>query len=582
MSEGELRISVGRRPITVVELDLDTCANEYGVAPCAAVLGLTGTQKCFKTFKTCQDPQHFSRTTKTYRFCSAGSLLPIGGDVIYPCITDVDIAATQLNPNGLSVSASVTISMADFPHHDRGVDPYVTERPYQPEAVGTFFGKLRARNPFVINRPMRVNTGYIDDDRVIYTSTRLYFIDRFEGPDANGRFKIIGKDILRFADQEKAEAPKTSQGALSADITNVATSLTLVPAGIGVEYGASGTIRIGDELLTFSGRSGDTLTSLVRGAQGTAAEAHKLNDKVQLAKVYTNRLTVSQILYELLTTYAEIDPAYIPLTDWQAEEGNWLSSLTSTVTLSEPTGVKKLIEEILVSTGSALWWDEKTAKLRFKVLVPVLPAGQVPQLNEADNILEGSLRVKDLEKERISRVIVYFGQISAVKEVQKANLRSVAAVLDAVAEGEVSYGVVSSKEIATRWLSTAAQGTALGMRILSRYGETPREVTFRLDAKDERSTGDLIDLTSRQIQNAMGDPATTRFIITEVRDVEVGTHQEYTALQISQTGGGKAFLIAPNDLPDWSAATSTQKAKYLFVSNNAGAMSALQAGPVIA
>jgi hypothetical protein len=54
MSFDTLRVKVGRRPITIVEVDLDFCQNTYGLAPCTAAIGTTGTVKCFNTFKSCQ------------------------------------------------------------------------------------------------------------------------------------------------------------------------------------------------------------------------------------------------------------------------------------------------------------------------------------------------------------------------------------------------------------------------------------------------------------------------------------------------------------------------------------------------
>jgi hypothetical protein len=211
MTYDELRLEVGRRPITVVELDLDFCTRTYGTSPCTASVGVTGAQKCFNCFSTCQDTDNYEKTSKTYKFTSQTSFLPIGEN-IYPCITSVDIAPVQIDPKGFSVSGSVVVALTDFPHHDRGVDPYVEDRAYDPETRGTFFGKLRGRNPYIENRVMRVKEGYIGEDRAIHSRTRTYFIDRMEGPDASGTVKIYGKDALRFADAEKAKAPAVSKG----------------------------------------------------------------------------------------------------------------------------------------------------------------------------------------------------------------------------------------------------------------------------------------------------------------------------------------------------------------------------------
>lgn len=577
MSFDTLRVKVGRKPVTVVELDLDFCGNTYGSAPCTAAVGTTGTAKCFNTFKTCQDTPNFTRESKTYCFASENALLPVG-EQIFPCIRSVDIAPTQLNPRGFSVSASVTVTLKDFPHHDRGVDPYRHERADSPQ--GTFFGRLRARNPFFINRVMRVNTGYVGADGAIYSKTRTYFIERMEGPDANGTVKVIGKDPLRFADAEKREAPVTSKGSLSANLSNVATSLTLVPAGIGVDYPTSGTVRIEDELVTFSGRTSDTLTGLTRGTDGTAAVAHDAATTVQLCIRYTDQ-TVPAILNDLLTTYAGIPGGYIPLAEWETEAGLWLGTFDCSAILSDPKGVKELIEEVIESTGCALWWDEEAAKIRFKVIVPLTPDNVVPALDETSHILAGSMRVQDLEKERISRVVVYMSPISQVADVRRNNLRTAVASVDLVGEGENSYGLPSTREILSRWVPSEQLAIELGERLLKRYRETPRQITFRLDAKDALKVGDLFDLQSRLVQAPDGTPAPVRFLVLEAREVEVGTHSEYVALQVSVTSAGRVALIAPDDMDDWPNASDEDQGQFMFISDNAGLMSDLQPGPVI-
>lgn len=576
-----LRVKVGRRPITVVELDLDFCSNTYGTAPCTAELDLTGTQKCFNTFKSCQDQNNFVKETKTYKFCTDNSFLPIGEN-IFPCIKDIDIAPTQLNPRGFSVSASVTVTMFDFPHHDRGIDPYIDDRDYTARDQGSFFGKLRSRNPYLINRVMRVKTGYVDNDRTIYTQSRTYFIDRMEGPDANGLVRIIGKDILRFAEAEKAQAPETSQGLLSAGITNSAVSLTLVPAGIGSDYPTSGTVRIGDELIDYSGKSGDQLTGLTRARDGTAADAHDADDLVQLCVRYS-AATIPDILYDLLVNYAGIDSSYIPLTDWETEADTWLGSFTSSVVLSDPTGVKDVVEEILESTGCALWWDEIDAELKFRVIVPFVPDGEVASLNETLNILANSLTVKDLEKERVSRVVLYFNPISQIASLDRKNFLNVEIVIDATSESTNAYGSAATREIFSRWVPTSAFAGEVGARLVARYYESPREITFRVDAKDATlKTGSLVDVTSRLLQRFDGTNGAVRFIVTEFREVEGSTHYEYKCLQVSANAGGRAFLIAADAQADWTSATDEEKETFMFISNDGGFMSDLAAGGTIA
>lgn len=573
-----IRVRMGRRPITIVELVLDSCANVYGNAPCTAAIGTTGTQKCFNTYKSCQDTGNYVKTPKTYKFTEESSFLPIGENV-FPCIKSIDIAPTQIDPKGFSVSASVTITLKDFPHHDRGVDPYVSERTYSPNDQGTFFGKLRARNVYMENRVLKVSTGYIDDDRVIYTQSRTYFIDRPIEIRADGTVKIVGKDALRFADAEKAKAPAQSSGILQAAILAAGTSLTLVPAGVGADYPASGTVRIDDEVMTYSSKSGDTLNGLTRGTDGTTADDHDVSSKVQVCLRFT-AATIPDVLNTLLTTYAGLDSSYIPLTDWNTENGLWLSTFTSTVLLTEPTGVKDLIEEIVEATGCILWWDDIAAEVKFKVIAPPLPSSPPLAIDETSNILADSFTVTDLQKERISKVITYYSMKSPTADLKPENFRSVSILVDATGEGINAYGTAADRVILNRWVPTQQLAEEINARLLQRYKETPRQVAFRLDAKDALNTGDFVDVASRLIQDNTGAPVTIRYLVTECCEVEVGSIYEFKAIQV-QSASGSAALIAPDATPDWTLASDTERRSYMFISNDAGLMSDLAQGPHI-
>jgi hypothetical protein len=574
-----LRVRVGRRPITVVELDLDFCANVYSTAPCAAAIGLTGTQKCFNTFSTCQDTANYAKSAKTYRFCSESSFLPIGDDIL-PCITSVDLAPVQIDTKGFSVSASVTVELKDFPHHDRGIDPYTVDRAYNPANQGTFFGKLRGRNPYIQNRVMRVCEGYVADDRTIYSRTRTYFIDRIEGPDANGTVRIIGKDALRFADADKAKAPAVSKGSLCADITAIAASLTLLPAGVGATYPVSGTVRVDDEIIRYTSITGDTLNGLTRASDGSVADTHDASTSVQVCIRYTTA-TIPFILNDLLANYAGVASTYIPLTDWNTENDTWMGAFNSTVLLTEPTGVKDRLKEIIEATACLLWWDDISAEIKFKVLVPPLPSVPPPQLNEQDNFLAGSITVKDLPDERVSKVIMYFAPTGASVELKPQNFKTISVQVDVTGEGANGYGTAKDRTILNRWVPSQQLADEIGARILTRFKESPRQVEFGLDAKDASiNTGDLVDISSRLIQGIDGLPRLIRCLVVENHATTDGSQYIYTAIQAANTAGSAA-LIAPDGTPDWTLASDEQRRTYMFFSTDLGVMSDLAPGPHI-
>ena len=72
---------------------------------------------------------------------------------------------------------------------------------------------------------------------------------------------------------------KTGQftSTLSADITTSVTSLTMAST---TSFPSSGTVLIDNELITYTGNSGGTLTGLTRGASGTTAASHSSGDTV--------------------------------------------------------------------------------------------------------------------------------------------------------------------------------------------------------------------------------------------------------------------------------------------------------------
>jgi hypothetical protein len=66
----------------------------------------------------------------------------------------------------------------------------------------------------------------------------------------------------------------TTTSTLSADITDSATTIGLTDAS---SFDATGTIRIMEEIITYSGKSGNNLTGCTRGTSSTTAFSHKKN-----------------------------------------------------------------------------------------------------------------------------------------------------------------------------------------------------------------------------------------------------------------------------------------------------------------
>ena len=140
------------RPITLCQLKQKVCSLTYGSSPCTAAVGVTGAQKCFNTRTTCQDPANFDETTKTLTLSEPIEGVPLEWNTI-PSLKRVSVRPNKINFAGLTKSmsplgarAAATIDVQDHPDGDSLTDPYVSERTYDPETRGTFWGKWIARN----------------------------------------------------------------------------------------------------------------------------------------------------------------------------------------------------------------------------------------------------------------------------------------------------------------------------------------------------------------------------------------------------------------------------------------------------
>jgi len=529
-------MTANRQPFSYVELDLDFCANTFGAAPCTATG--TGDAKCFNTFISCLDTPNFSSTVKTYRFCStSGGKVPVGLDAI-PCLVGINITPAVIDAGkGLGLRAQCEITLRDFPHSDIRIDPYVDGRTYIPINQGSFFGKFKARNPYYNGRVMRVYSGYLEDDGSFDISNfekRTYFLDGFDGIDANGIVKITAKDILKLAGDDRSVCPKPSVGKINADITNSATTATLTPTGVGaLDYPASGYIRIGSEVCSFT-RSSDVLT-IVRGLKGTAATTHKLGDTVQLCKDIVGQ-TVQDIVYDLLVNYCGVDSGYINMTAWNAEQAAYLTRLYSAL-ITAPTGASKLLTELCEQVGILLFWDEVKEKLILKSVRPNSLSETVTDLTADYHLLADSLKLKDLNDDRVNEVWVYYGLIDFTKNLnEESNYKLLYVGANVSDQSTNKNRDVRIKKIFSRWITETAStaATELAQKYLERYAVAPIEANFNLDAKDgSLALADFVRINSRQYQDFYGNNQDLLLQIVKRKEALVGTTWAFTARQFA-------------------------------------------------
>jgi len=566
--------NLARQPLQIVEIDVDQCALTYGVGACTASGG-SGSE-CFNMFKHCQDTVNFDKGTLTLKF-SKNQATGIKGAVIFPALQSVSTNATRIalgksdeTLGSLGKRARVTVKFKDFRWSDRITDPYVDNRSYDPMTQGTFFGKLRARFPYYYGRSLRVRNGYVGDD-IASMHTRHYIITEWTGPDSSGNVSITAQDPLKLADSDLSQCPAPSSGRLLEGISVGFTGdVDFSAAGAGADYAASGKIAIGSEIMTFT-RSGDTLTIVDRAQDGTSAASHSAGDTVQECYTVT-RAAVYDVVEDLLQNYAGVDAAYLPTAEWKTEIDTWLSSLRLTRTISKPTALVTLLGQI-ADFGIVFWWDEIGQKIRIKANRPAGHDESFTALTDASNILEKSAKVENLDGQRLSRVWVWHGYISASSSMTDGdNYKRLPLQVDASAEGENEYDQTRELQIFLPWLGPNgddAIASTVGFRMLDRYRDTPRRVTFYVDVKDRDDTevAALVAVQSDTLQDAFGASAPVEMQVTEVTETVPG-HILQIVSESYQFSGRYGF-ITENARGIYDDATDTQKVKGTYIVDEA-------------
>lgn len=513
------------KSLTFVEIDIEVCSLAYGVAPCVATLSgptPTGTRKCFNTRSTCQDRAHYAASTVTLRFGEDTGYLAESGIDAIPCLRDVSLRSSIVSlGEDLGQRGSATVTFGDFPWPDTGpgFDPYLADRAYNPFGTGSFWGKWRARQPYLRFRPLRIIRGVLGQT-LAEMETRHFLVESYDGPSLDGQFSITAKDALKMADEDRAQAPRPSNGYLVSNITNSATSATLAPTGVGDgEYPASGHLAIGGKEIVAFTRSGNALT-LTRAQYGTTGVAHEAQDRVQTCLVYVGQ-TPAYIIHDLLVNYAGMPPEYIDLAEWEFECSTYLRRVYSGV-VAEPTGVSKLVSSMIQQAGLAVWWDEIDRKVRLQVL------RQIPATADVIDdtvMLTGSLQPREQPDKRVSQVWTYFGIANPLKKADDAdNYRSAALTIDAQAQDD--YGAPAIKTIYARWI--APGGRQVAQRVndiqLGRFRDPPRKFTFKTfrGAGPDIRLGGGYQIASRVLQIDTGEPDTIPIQVTSLRATDTG------------------------------------------------------------
>lgn len=534
--------TVGREPIQIVEILQPICENVFGTAPCTA----TGTAdtKCYNTRATCQDTVNYALdATPLSLYFAKGNVVDAGiagTPYIFPALVSVSTAPTRINlaganpdASGLGNRAICNIVLADFQHSDRIVDPYVDGRSWNPLSAdrGSFWSRWFTRNKYRQNIQIKIYEGY-SGQTLAQMNVRTFFLERATSPDASGRVTFQGKDILARLEARKAQAPIASPGLLYAGISAVATSIEVANA-VEADYPATGTLRIDDELMTYTARAtsanGITFTGVARGTDNTTAATHDVDAAVQECLRYTSQ-SIPTILEDLMTTYAGVASSWLDTAGWTTEVSTYLSFYNLTTIITEPTSVTQLVAEMQEQCLFNIWWDERDALVKLKAVRGV--DEDPPTITDAANIIAGTFSIQEMPRQRVSQAWIYYNLEDYLNADQKsfAPFKSQYVAADLDSETDELYGSASIRKIWSRWIDSDALAANSASKIVLRYVDVPSLITFEMDAKDRSYwVGDTVKINHYLDVDQYGDRRVRQWTIVSAEETAPGEVIRYEA-----------------------------------------------------
>ena len=550
----------GREPIQIVEIQQPLCENVFGVSPCTATG--TGDTKCYNTRATCQDTENFALGDPLSLFFSRGRGYECALNCtpyVIPSLVSVSTSPTKINlaganpdAQGLGNRALCTLVFQDHQHTDRVVDPYVDERSWDPLSPerGSFWTRWLVRNKYRQNIVINVYEGYVGQT-LAQMLKRQYFMTSASGPDSRGRVVVKGKDILARIEERKAQAPVGSFGELFTEIDDAQTSFEVAGALVD-EYDASGTLRIGDEIMTYTSvatsTNGITFSGVTRGTDNSQAEEHDEESTVQQCLRYEDT-SVDDLLFDLLTTYGGIPASFLDTTNWAEEIGDYLSAYRLTGLVTDPVSVFQLVSEVQLQTLCYLWWDERDSLVKLKAIRGV--DEEPPTLTEEANIIAGTFSTTEKPRERVSRVYVHYLMRDFTQSYDDPEAyTSRYGFVNLEAESPELYGEKAVRNVYARFLRTQALAANTATKIITRYVEVPTEATFEMDAKDRSYwVGDTFRIRHHLDRNEFGELRERQWTVVSAEEFVPGEKVRYVVADT--TLYGRIFFVMAADAADY-------------------------------
>lgn len=549
--------SISRQPVTLVEIDIDTCTRVFGVAPCDGA-GVA----CFNTYLTCKNPASYVRTVKTLSFVTNNTQPFKQGE--RPYVISTDYLPTEIK-DSLTISGRVKIVIADEPDTDYGIDPYISTRTLP--APGTYWKKFIARNPNYQGRPVRIYEGFLGLSRGEYQLRWQGLLDNitYNKDSINAECIDVLKPISDYT------LPEAIEVAIRADITTANDELAVTNCS---QLSTYTYFRLDDEVIQVNSyNSALDAVDVTRGALNSEKDEHKAGSKLQAIwhrgpeNPFDTMLFISSFCG---LTSAISTASFAQAKAWPGDDKDIEAYI------NEPTECDKMLFELADLTNCRIWYDERQ-KITCKRISANEPGRAFINITDSAHIIEDSASVDYRGQERISRYWMYWGLSPIGSPEETTSYQYLTGAIDAEAESSVFYDRIVEQTFFNRWSHSSegpgytpavARAKSYVQRMLFNRRDPLPIISLKVEIKDSTiMKGDYVQINTDDIETITGAQSNNKYLVT-YRDV---LPDGVISLKAQGLPTRNIAVIGSSTMADWGSASTAEKI-YAYISDSSGYM----------
>lgn len=416
------------------------------------------------------------------------------------CVTSASESTSMLKAGeGLASRGTMSITCTDF-NGDPG--------PINFTEIGTFFGKLRARNVLqgkkIITHKYTI-AGSVGQEVIKKVDESIHFITNTELSD--GVFKLQAKDALKDVEAFSQKFPEPSEIVLTADINETTTTIPVSEVG---DIVAGSVVRIDDELMYVNSIGANVLNVATRGTTITNPDStvvyktnvsdHSADSTVQPSYVMS-KTALWDVLVDVYTSLGLTE--YIDAAQWQSEIEEWNSNAYLYGVFSKPEKGSQLINRLLNAYLIDMWLDQPTQKVKVSAVTAWKESIRI--LEEGNDL--SNLKITESEDSRFSRAYMYNKKDYKAENDDVINYSKLTIATDVAVESSDLYGSIKVKEFENNdFISTSSAQTTVA-RYIQRFSRAPKKISFTMEERKLGSTSlsDIVDIVSRDSQTPSGE-----------------------------------------------------------------------------